>query len=128
MTRLVQLRRVGAIALAAAGVVVACRAAAPEVAPMGPRPGPVEPSANPVPGAPDPLDPAAPRRAPSLPPDAGPGSPPVTMREIPSPVIQAAATPAQVPVDGGIDASDAAVLPPELPDAIPPDASKTLQP
>lgn len=103
---------------------------------MGPRPGPVEPSANPVPGAPDPLDPAAPRRTPTVPPDAGPASPgngPVTMREVRPTIIQASATPAQTPVDagmdgGGADASDAAVLPPEIPDAVPNDAAKTLQP
>ena len=102
---------------------------------MGPRPGPVEPSANPVPGAPDPLDPALPRNSPRIAPDAGPAEPtpvspnePVTMREIPSPFYRAESYPAQRPPDGGLDASDAAVLPPEIPDAVPNDAAKTLQP
>ena len=102
---------------------------------MGPRPGPVEPSANPVPGAPDPLDPSLPR-SPRIAPDAGPAEPtptdpnePVTMREVPSPFYRAEAYPAQRPIDAGAgDASDAAVLPPEIPDAVPTDAAKTLQP
>ena len=111
---------------------------------MGPRPTPVEPSSNPVPGAPDPLDPVSPQPGPSpAPPDAqpapqnplqpkpAPNPEPVTMREIPTPDIRAAATPAQAPPDaGGSDGApdDAVELPPTVPDAVPTDASKTLQP
>ncbi len=97
---------------------------------MGPRPGPIEPSSNPVPGVPDPTLPGTP--GPTFPtPDAPPTSPgPVTLREVPSPAYQAAAEPAQSPRDAGADSSlsDAARLPPEIPDAIPTDAAKTLQP
>jgi hypothetical protein len=129
MTRLLQLRRLTLAAVAAAGVVVACRAATPgEAPPLGPRPGPVEPSANPVPGAPDPLSPRAPERSKPAP-DARPAAP-VTMREVPTPEMQPYATPAEVPADAGLPKFDGPIdadLPP-VPDAVPTDAAKTLQP
>lgn len=96
---------------------------------MGPRPGPTEPASNPVPGVPEPTLPGKP--GPTFPtPDAPPtSSGPVTLREAPSPSYQAVAEPAQSPRDGGADSSlsDAATLPPEIPDAIPTDAAKTLR-
>jgi len=137
MTRLPQLRRLTIAAVAAAGVVIACRAATPgEAPPLGPRPEPVEPDHNPVPGAPDPLSPRAPERTKPAP-DAQPRSPlepekkePVTIRELPMPSVQPYATPAEVPADAGLQSFDGptdASLPP-VPDAVPTDAAKTLQP
>jgi hypothetical protein len=132
MSRLSQLKSLSIAALATLGLVLACRATTPgEAPPMGPRPGPVQPVANPVPGSPDPLSPRSPN--PSKPsPDAQPApNPAVTMREVPSPDYRAAGTPAQTPPDAGADAtssSDAAVLPDAIPDSMPTDAAKTLQP
>ncbi len=129
MTRLVHVRRLALLAFGALGIAVACRTAAPEGQPMGPRPGPVEPSSNPVPGVPDPTLPGGP--GPTFPtPDAPPASPgPISSREVPTPSYQAAAEPAQIPRDAGVDAvmSDATTLPP-IGDAMPTDAARTLQP
>ena len=132
MSRLSQLKSLSIASVATFGLVFACRATTPgEAPPMGPRPGPVDPVANPVPGSPDPLSPRSPERAKPAP-DAQPApTPAVSMREVPTPDFRAAATPAQTPVDAGSDApprSDAAVLPDAVPDSMPTDAAKTLQP
>ncbi len=131
MSRLSQIKSLSIAAVATFGLVFACRATTPgEAPPMGPRPGAADPVSNPVPGAPDPLSPRSPE--PFKPaPDAQPApNPAVTMRELPSPDYRAA-TPAQTPPDGGVDAaprSDAAVLPDAVHDSLPTDAAKTLQP
>jgi len=90
-----------------------------EMPPLAPRPEPVQPMPSsdrpapsptnaPVPGAPDPI-----------PPDAG-------VIEQPAPEVRGEAFPQQQqPVDAGT--SDAVVLPPAVPDALPPDASKQPQ-
>lgn len=128
--RLAHLRSFLLLSFASLGVVVACRATRPEGQPMGPRPGPTEPVANPVPKAPDPAPPGP--TGPTFPTPEAPG--PITVRALPSPVYGASAeVPAQSPPrDAGAAAdsalSDAATLPPAIPDAVPTDAAKTLTP
>ena len=82
-----------------------------EMPPLAPRPEPVQPvpeapkpspTTTPVPGAPDPI-----------PPDAA-------VMEVPTPEVRGERF-QKPPVDAG---PDAAVLPEEIPDALPPDASK----
>jgi len=128
MSRFAHLRRLVLLSFATLGVAVACRAALPEGQPMGPRPGPVTPTANPVPKPPKGPDTPGPTfPVPAPPPAEGP----ITVREAPSPIYAPSAE-AYAGRDGGTGGdgalSDAAALPPAIPDAIPNDASKTLQP
>ena len=130
MSRLVHFRRLVLASFGVLGIAVACRAVRPEGQPLGPRPGPIVPVANPVPKPdPNPPGPTGPTFPTPETPSPTPG--PITLREVPSPTYQAAAEPAQSPRDAGVDGaplSDAATLPPTIPDAVPTDASKTLQP
>ncbi|MBA3393719.1 MAG: hypothetical protein H0T89_13810 [Deltaproteobacteria bacterium] len=103
-----------------------------EMPPLASRPDQVQPAPSPrpdprpVPGAPDPLDPA--RTGPTVPSPSDAGVP-LTM--ITPPDFRASGSqPAHAPGDAGVPPasdggmSDAAVLPPTLPDALPADASK----
>ena len=105
------------------GFAFACSGANPsEAPPLAPRPEPVQPlpsgpppTTAPVPGAPD---------FPT-PPDGG--APPPPSANIPAPQFKSSVetmqnAPKQVPADAGV--SDAAVLPQEIPDALPPDAAR----
>lgn len=100
------------------GFAFACSGPAPEAPPLAPRPDQVQPMPDhkkaPVPGAPDPLDPAR-TTVPTH--DAGVSE---TQPKFESSVemIPAQAT----PPDAGVQ--DAVALPDEVPDALPPDASK----
>ena len=121
MSRLVRLRSLILASLTTLGIVVACRATAPEAPPMGPHPDRLNPIARPIPG------PTFPNPDADLPkPQPGP----VTLRELPSPNYQASALEMQAPVDAAVDVgalADAQALPP-IGDAMPTDAAKTLQP
>ncbi len=101
------------------GFAFACSGPAPEAPPLAPRPEPMQPVPDqkkaPVPGAPDPLAPT--KTGPTVTPDAG-----VTET---SPKFESSheMIPAQsTPPDAGVQ--DAVALPNEVPDALPPDASK----
>jgi hypothetical protein len=100
---------VGGFAFACSG-----RPANPEVAPMAPRPEPMQPAPGqpnpkaPVPGSPDPLP---------APPDGAP------VTYVPAPQFESSVEPMGVEPDAGVP-SDAVALPPEVPDALPSDASK----
>ena len=82
-----------------------------EMPPLAPRPEPVQPTPSnaPVPGAGDPLKKA-------MTPDAG------AAVSVPAPQFNSSAEP-QAPADAGVDA----VLPEEIPDALPPDANRQPQ-
>lgn len=81
---------------------------APRPEPMQPVPSGPEPSKAPVPGAPD---------FPT-PPDAG-----APTTNLPAPQFKSSGEPMQkAPVDAGVN--DAAVLPQDIPDALPPDAAR----
>ncbi len=104
-----------------------------EMPPLASRPDQVQPAPSsrpdprPVPGAPDPLDPAKTGPTVPSPPDGG-----VPLTMITPPDFRAGGSgPAHAPGDAGVapspsdaGASDASVLPPTLPDALPADASK----
>ena len=92
---------------------------------MGPRPDRLKPVGNPVP-VPGPTFPTPDANLPK----PKPRPEPITMKELPTPSYQVSAQALQAPVDAAVDAgplADAEALPP-IGDAMPTDASKTLQP
>ena len=119
LRRLVRKLKLRWLAGLVGGAAFACSAPTSpgEVPPLAPRPQPMQPmpeapapapTTTPVPGAPDPI------------PDAG-------VAQIPTPEVRGVAYPQQAtpqhPPPGDAGTSDATVLPSEIPDALPPDAS-----